>query len=111
MFQAKKLIIEGYEFISYEVFLPKTTLLVVTNDIGYIMCAAVDIDFFNNTPKLAARKIIAGRAEGVRTIEELLNAPMAKLTIAAGELGIKAGMSGRDALVLMAKSQNEEGIK
>ena len=104
MFQAKKIIIDDYEFITYEVFLPKTTLLVVTNDIGYIMCAAVDIDFFNNTPKLVERKIIAGRAEGVRTIEELLNAPMAKLTIAAKELGIKEGTSGRDALVLMAQS-------
>jgi len=108
MFQAKKITIEDFEFITYEVFLPKTTLLVVTNDIGYIMCAAVDIDFFNNTSKLVERKIIAGRAEGVRTIEELLNAPMAKLTIAAKELGIKEGDIGRDALVLMAKSQNDK---
>ena len=105
MFQAKKMTIEGYEFISYEVFLPKTTLLVVTNDIGYIMCAAVDIDFFNNTPKLVERKIIAGRAEGVRTIEELINAPMAKLTIAAKEIGITEGMSGREALVVMGQVQ------
>ena len=104
MFQAKKILIDDYEFITYEVFLPKTTLLVVTNDIGYIMCAAVDIDFFNNTPKLVERKIIAGRAEGVRTIEDLLNAPMAKLTIAAKDLGITEGTIGRDALVQMAKS-------
>jgi len=106
MFSANKIQIEGYEFITYEVFLPKTTLLVVTNDVGYIMCAAVDIDFFNNTPKLVERKIIAGRAEGVRSIEQLLDAPLAKLTIAAKEIGISEGMSGRDALVLMAKSQN-----
>jgi len=107
MFQAKKITIEGYEFITYEVFLPKTTLLVVTNEIGYIMCAAIDIDFFNHTPKLVERKIIAGRAEGVRTIEELLDAPMAKLTLAAKALGIEEGTSGRDALVLMAKAQND----
>jgi uncharacterized protein YunC (DUF1805 family) len=104
MFQVNKIMIEGFEFITYEIFLPKTTLLVVTNDIGYIMCAAVDIDFFNNTPKLVDRKIIAGRAEGVRTIEELLNAPMAKLTLAAEEMGIKEGTIGRDALVIMAKN-------
>jgi len=105
MFQAKKITIDGYEFISYEVFLPKTTLLVVTNDVGYIMCAAVDIDFFNNTPKLNSRKIVAGRAEGVRTIEELLNAPMAKITTAAKEIGIEEGTIGRDALILMAKAE------
>lgn len=108
MFQAKKLTISGYDFISYEVFLPKTTLLVVANDVGYIMCAAVDIDFFNQTPKLVERKIVAARAEGVRTIEELIDAPMAKLTFTAQDLGIYHGMSGRDALVMMAKS-GEQG--
>lgn len=108
MFQANKISIEGFEFITYEIFLPKTTLLIVTNDIGYIMCAAVDIDFFNQTPKLVERQIIAGRAEGVRTIEALLDAPMAKLTLAAQKLGIKEGTIGRDALVLMAKANTVE---
>ena len=104
MLNVEKIYLEGYEFIRYEVQLPKTTLLIVSNDIGYIMCAAVDIDFFNNTPKLVERKIIAGRAEGVRTIEQLLDAPLAKVTIAAEELGVKPGVTGREALVLMAKS-------
>ena len=110
MFQAKKIVIDGYDFITYEVFLPKTTLLVVTNDVGYIMCAAVDIDFFNNTPKLVERKIIAGRAEGVRTIEELIAAPMAKLTIAAKELGIVEGMTGREALIRMGEVQENGAL-
>lgn len=68
------------------------------------MCAALDIDFFNHSEKLIARKIIAGRAEGVRSIEQLLNAPLAKVTVACEELGIKPGTIGKDALVLMAKS-------
>lgn len=104
MLHVNKIEIEGYEFITYEVELPKTTLLVVCNDIGYIMCAALDIDFFNNSEKLRARKILAGRAEGVRTIEQLLNAPLAKVTIAAEEMGITPGTIGKDALVLLAKS-------
>lgn len=105
MLKVEKIVIDQYDFVTYEVFLPKTTLLVVANEIGYIMCAAVDIDFFNNTPKLVERKIIAGRAEGVRTIEELINAPMAKLTTAAKELGISTGISGREALVKMGEIQ------
>jgi len=105
MFNVQKIEIEGYEFLTYEVQLPKTTLLVVANDIGYIMCAAVDIDFFNETPKLREREIIAGRAEGVRTLEQLLDAPLAKVTIKAEELGIKPGTIGRDAMVLMAKAE------
>lgn len=100
-----KINIEGYEFLTYEVTLPKTTLFIVSYEkVGYIMCAALDIDFFNHSEKLIARKIIAGRAEGVRSIEQLLNAPLAKVTIACEELGIKPGTIGKDALVLMAKS-------
>jgi len=105
MFNVQKINLEGYEFLTYEVYLPKTTLLVVTNEVGYIMCAALDIDFFNTTPKLIEREIIAGRAEGVRTIEQLLEAPLAKITIAAEALGIEPGVTtGKEALVIMAKS-------
>ena len=105
MLNVNKINIEGYEFLTYEVALPKTTLFIVSYEkVGYIMCAALDIDFFNQSKKLIARKIIAGRAEGVRSIEQLLNAPLAKVTIACEELGIKPGTIGKDALVLMAKS-------
>ncbi len=108
MLHVDKINIEGYEFLTYEVFLPKTTLFIVSHEkVGYIMCAALDIDFFNNSEKLRARKTIAGRAEGVRSIEQLLDAPLAKVTVAADEMGIKVGTKGRDALVIMAKSLDE----
>ena len=104
MFNVQKIDIDGYECLTYEVLLPKTTLFVVANDVGYIMCAALDIDFFNNTPKLIERKIIAGRAEGVRSIEQLLDFPLAKVTVAAEAIGVVPGVTGREAMVLMAKS-------
>ena len=105
MLHVNKINIEGYDFLTYEVELHKTTLFIVSYEkVGYIMCAALDIDFFNNSEKLRARKIIAGRAEGVRSIEQLLEAPLAKVTVACDRLGIKPGMIGKDALVLMAKS-------
>lgn len=81
------------------VLLPKTTLLTVSNDKGYIMCGALDVDLLNK--KLKDRKIIAARAVGVRTIEQLLNAPMESVTIEAQNLGITKGMLGRDALMKM----------
>lgn len=37
--------IEGKHFVATTVKLPKTTLLSVSNDVGYIMCAALDVDF------------------------------------------------------------------
>lgn len=81
------------------VLLPKTTLLTVSNDKGYIMCGALDVDLLNK--KLKDRKIIAARAVGVRTIEQLLNAPMESVTVEAESLGITKGMLGKDALMKM----------
>ncbi len=59
--------IEGQVFLAISVVLPKTNLLVVTNDHGYIMCGALDVALLNE--KLADRKVIAGRAVGVKTID------------------------------------------
>jgi len=95
----KPLEIEGYTFVATTVELPKTTLLIISNDIGYIMCAALDVDFFNENEKLRQREVIAGRAEGVRTIEQLLHAPLAKITDASKKYGWEIGMIGKDALL------------
>lgn len=91
--------IEGHTFLAVSVLLPKTTLLAVTSDKGYIMCGALDVGLLNE--KLKDRKVIAGRAVGVRTIEQLLNAPLESVTFEAENLGIKKGMIGKDALLKM----------
>lgn len=91
--------IGGHTFIAVSVLLPKTTLLTVSNDKGYIMCGALDVGLLNE--KLSDRKIIAGRAVGVKTIEELLVAPLESVTVSAKDLGIEVGMIGKDALLKM----------
>ncbi|MEW9109374.1 YunC family protein [Cytobacillus gottheilii] len=91
--------IDGHTFLSVSVELPKTNLLVVTNDKGYIMCGALDVALLNE--KLKDRKVIAGRAVGVKTIEQLIEAPLESVTFEAETLGIKKGMTGRDALLKM----------
>lgn len=88
--------LNGHTFLSISVRLPKTNLLVVTSDKGYIMCGALDVALLNE--KLKDRKVIAGRAVGVKTIEQLLEAPLESVTIEAENLGITAGMSGKEAL-------------
>lgn len=99
MMEMKPLLIEGHFVTAVTVQLPKTTLLAITTDKGYIMCGALDIGLLN--AKLADRGILAGRAVGVRTIEQLLEAPLESVTVAAEELGITVGMMGRDALLKM----------
>lgn len=91
--------LEGHQFTAVTVHLPKTTLLTISNERGYIMCGALDVKLLNE--KLAARKIIAGRAVGVRTIEDLLKAPLESVTLEAEAYGIVAGMLGEEALLRM----------
>jgi uncharacterized protein YunC (DUF1805 family) len=90
---------EGVEAIGVEVSLPKTTLISVSTEKGYIMCGALDVLLLNE--RLKDRKIIAGRAVGVKTIEQLMEAPLESVTFEAEALGIIPGMKGREALRLM----------
>ncbi|MFQ6390369.1 YunC family protein [Priestia aryabhattai] len=93
------IVIEGHTFNAVTVLLPKTTLLTISSDKGYIMCGALDVGLLND--KLADRQIIAGRAVGVRTIEQLLEAPLESVTLEAEKRGIFKGTIGKDALLKM----------
>jgi uncharacterized protein YunC (DUF1805 family) len=99
MMNVTPIMIDHYPFIAISVQLPKTNLLAVTSEKGYIMCGALDVALLNE--KLRDRGIVAGRAVGVRTIEQLLEAPLESVTMAAEELGITVGMRGKDALLKM----------
>ncbi|MFC5469593.1 YunC family protein [Cohnella suwonensis] len=91
---------DDWTAIGVEVLLPKTTLIAISVGDGYIMCGALDVHLLNT--RLKDRGIVAGRAVGVRTFEQLLEAPLESVTDAAEALGIHAGMTGQDALRIMA---------
>ncbi len=93
------MVVGGHVMIGVEVKLPKTTLLSISTDKGYIMCGALDVGLLND--KLSDRGIIAARAVGVRTLPQLLAAPLESVTLEAEKLGIVPGMSGAEALLLM----------
>ncbi|MDV2684157.1 DUF1805 domain-containing protein [Alkalihalophilus lindianensis] len=99
MLEMTPITIKNETFIAVTLKLPKTNFMAVTNDVGYIMCGALDVGLLN--AKLKERKIVAGRAVGVRTIEQLLEAPLESVTLEAEELGITVGMKGKDALLKM----------
>ncbi|WP_029423272.1 YunC family protein [Alicyclobacillus macrosporangiidus] len=88
--------------VAIEVDLPKTNLLVITTDHGYVMCGALDIQLLRE--RLADRGIVAARAVGVRTLDELVNGTVESCTQAAESLGIRPGMSVRDALLRMMET-------
>ena len=99
MVEVKPITLDGHQVISISVQLPKTNLLVVTTDRGYIMCGALDVSLLNE--RLRDRNIIAGRALGVKTIEQLLEAPLQSVTKTAEDLGIIPGMTGKEAILKM----------
>lgn len=101
MITLKPISIKNHQFQGIHVKLPKTNLLMIRNEVGYIMCGALDVDLLNE--KLSERNIIAGRAVGVRTIEDLLDAPLQKITTASKQYGWEEGISGRDALLKISK--------
>ena len=70
-------------------------LLVIKADKGFVMCGYLDM--------AAAEKLgdAAVRVSGVSSFDDVLNAEVAAATEAAKKLGVKEGMSGRQALELM----------
>ncbi|WP_239615116.1 YunC family protein [Cohnella mopanensis] len=101
MVKVVPLLIEDWSAVGVEVLLPRTTLLAITAGDGYIMCGALDVQLLND--RLKDREILAGRAVGVRTLQQLLDAPLESVTDSARNLGIVVGISGQEALRIMAK--------
>ncbi|MBZ5750295.1 MULTISPECIES: YunC family protein [Metabacillus] len=100
MINMNPIVIEGKQFTAITIALPKTNFMAITNDKGYIMCGALDVALLNE--RLKERGIIAGRAVGVKTIDQLLEAPLESVTYEAEKLGIVVGTKGRDALLMMS---------
>ncbi|MFB5190444.1 YunC family protein [Alicyclobacillus fastidiosus] len=103
MMDVKPIEVQGYRFVATHVALPKTNLLSISNDIGYIMCGALDITLLRE--QLADRGIIAARAVGVRTMQELLDGEVESCTQGAEAIGILPGMSMRDALAKIGAAE------
>jgi uncharacterized protein YunC (DUF1805 family) len=82
--------------IGIEVALPNTHLAIVTTAKGYIMCGALDVALLDTA--LRDRGIVAGRAVGVKSVDELLAAPLESVTEAMAALGVRPGDKGREAV-------------
>lgn len=90
--------VDGGVAVGITVDLPETRLLILAGPRGYLMCGALDVALLDAKRE---RRIVAGRAVGVRTLDDLLAAPLERVTTAARELGLHEGMIGRQALELL----------
>ena len=82
--------------------LPRTRLVVAAVPSGYIMCGALDVELLDRL--LGHRQVVAGRALGVRSLQDLLRQPLESVTAAAAALGLEPGMTGEAALAILLQA-------
>lgn len=91
----EKITLENGTALGLKFEMQNAPLLVIKADKGFVMCGYLDM--------ATAERLgdIAVRVSGVNSFEDVLNAEVAAATKAAKDLGVKEGMSGRQALELM----------
>jgi uncharacterized protein YunC (DUF1805 family) len=84
----------------YVIPLGKVNLVNVVTDVGMVGCGAFDVTALNNFGYPAAR-VKPNRSSSIATIDDLLDGVIKDANDAAASLGIKVGMSGKEALDLL----------
>lgn len=84
----------------YVIPLGKVNLVNVVTDVGMVGCGAFDVAALNNFGYPAAR-VKPTRGSSIATIDDLLGGVIKDANDAAARLGIKVGMSGKEALDLL----------
>ena len=92
------LILDGITFETVHVLTAKTNILLVKAAGGFVGCGYFDVAVANRVGDAVA--IVTG----VKTIDEVLAAPVVRLSDRAREAGVTEGMSGREAALLLQRA-------
>jgi uncharacterized protein YunC (DUF1805 family) len=84
----------------YVIPLGPVSLVSVVTDIGMVGCGAFDVAALNNFNYPAA-KVRPAYGSSIATIEDLLQGIVKEVNPAAEKLGLKIGITGREALELL----------
>jgi len=84
----------------YVITLGKINLVNVVTDVGMVGCGAFDVAALDNFGYPAAR-VKPTRSSSIETVDDLLDGIIKDANDAAARLGIKVGMSGKEALDLL----------
>lgn len=88
--------IDGKPVSGFEISLPKAPLVLVRAKEGFVMCGYLNVSV---AEKLA---VPAAMVRGVSTVDDLLSATIQSMSLPAQEKGVRIGMTGREALVLLS---------
>ena len=89
----------GTTAIGVTVELPKTPVLAVATDKGYIMCGLINLARLDRLRP--ERRILAARVTHVRSIADMLAGTVDEVSEEARRLGVTEGMTGLQALEKM----------
>jgi Uncharacterized conserved protein len=92
MIEIDTITINGREYETLKVDLDPAPLILVRGKKGFLMCGYLNMEAAD---KLGA---VAVSTSGVKTVDDILNKPVTKISMKARELGVKEGMTGRQAL-------------
>ena len=84
----------------YVIPLGPVNLVNVVTDVGMVGCGAFDIAALNNFGYPAA-KVRPSQGSSIATIDDLLQGIVKEVNAAAENLGLKVGLTGREALELL----------
>lgn len=96
MISIHSLDIDGFMFTGIQIDLPGESVLIIMNEIGYIISAKFYIELSKNETNESG---IVGLIKDASSIEELLYAPLVKVSRKAKDCGWYVGMIGREALL------------
>ena len=95
-----KLKLSKKEADGYIIPLGKLNLVNAVTDVGMVGCGAFDLVALNSFGYPAA-KVRPAQGNSIATIEDLLQGIIREVNPAAEKLGLKVGISGKDALELL----------
>uniref|UniRef100_UPI00321692C8 YunC family protein n=1 Tax=uncultured Draconibacterium sp. TaxID=1573823 RepID=UPI00321692C8 len=87
---------EEREFTAYSIPTTNTNVLLIGAEKGILGCGYLNIETANKVNDVCAL------VTGVKTPDDMLSAKVVAVSKAAAQLGIKEGMTGKEALVLMS---------
>ncbi|SFM48443.1 YunC family protein [Methanolobus profundi] len=93
--QIEKIELENGSAMGLSFQMQKAPLLVIRADKGFVMCGYLDLD------TAGVLGDVAVKVKGVNTFDDVLKAQVVGATPEAIDLGIKVGMTGKEALELM----------
>ena len=95
-----KMQLTGKQADGYVIPLGQVNLVNVVTDVGMVGCGAFDVAALNNFGYPAA-KVRPTKGSSIATIDDLLQGIVKEVNPAAEKLGLKVGLTGREALELL----------